>query len=62
MGRTIDLKSELGASAGESVERLILYIPTRNRHGVKFDASIWIEEAFHLLSGKPHFLRRRVLG
>ena len=51
MAPQIDLAEALGATEDASVERLTLYIPSRDRDGVEFDATPWIEEALRLLSG-----------
>jgi hypothetical protein len=46
----IDLGAAIGAAEHGSIQRLTLYIPSRNREGVEFDPSPWVEEALGLLS------------
>jgi hypothetical protein len=46
----IDLGTVVGATESGSVQRLTLYIPSRDREGVAFDPSPWVEDALRLLS------------
>jgi hypothetical protein len=46
----LDLGDAVGAAENGSIQRLTLYIPSRDRDGVAFDPSPWIEEALMLLS------------
>jgi hypothetical protein len=46
----IDLGDAVGAEESGSIQRLTLYIPSRDRAGVEFDPSPWVEEALRLLS------------
>lgn len=50
MADQIDLGDAVGAAENGSIQRLTLYIPSRDREGSAFDPSPWIEEALMLLS------------
>ena len=50
MSGAVDLGNVLGAAEDASVERLTLYIPSKDRDGRAFDPHPWIEEALHLLA------------
>ncbi len=46
----IDLAAEPGAAEGSAIDRLVFYIPSRDRDGIEFDPLPWVEEALVLLS------------
>lgn len=50
MARQVDLGASLGVAEAGSVERLTLYIPSRDRNGTAFDPLPWVEDALRLLS------------
>lgn len=47
----MNLNEALGISREAAVERLTLYIPSRDRNGNEFDQAPWVNEALLLLSG-----------
>jgi hypothetical protein len=50
MAEQIDLGDAVGAAENGSIQRLTLYVPSRDREGTAFDPSHWIEQALMLLS------------
>jgi hypothetical protein len=46
----LDLVAALGASESGSVERLTVYIPSKDRDGVDFNPEPWVNDALKLLS------------
>src|SRR5258708_34924887 len=48
--KPLDLAKSMGAEAS-AIQRLTLYIPSRDRRGKGFDAKPWVDEALGLLSG-----------
>jgi len=45
-----DLAAVVGAAESAAIQRLTLYIPSRDKDGRDFDPSPWVEEALRLLS------------
>ncbi len=50
-GKVLDLSKAMGADKASAIQRLTLYIPSRDRHGADFDPKPWVEQALKLLSG-----------
>jgi hypothetical protein len=48
--KTLDLAKVMGADAASAIQRLTLYIPSRDQHGEDFDPRPWVDEALRLLS------------
>ncbi len=46
----LDLAQIVGAAESAAIQRLTLYIPSRDRNGKEFDPARWVEEALRLLS------------
>jgi hypothetical protein len=46
----LDLVEVLGAAESAAIQRLTLYIPSRDKNGIEFDPRPWIGEALNLLS------------
>lgn len=46
----IDLVEALGADESTSYQKLTLYIPNKDRHGIEFDQRPWVEEAAQILT------------
>ena len=47
----LDLSKVIGADEASAIQRLTLYIPSKDRHGRGFDAKPWVDRALKLLSG-----------
>ena len=50
MSNALNLGDALGVAEDASIERLTLYIPSRDRDGRRFDPRPWVDEALRLLS------------
>ncbi len=48
--RRLNLAEALGAEDAVSIQRLTLYIPSRDKNGKDFDPGPWVDEALRLLS------------
>jgi hypothetical protein len=46
----LDLGAAIGASESGSVQRLTIYVPSRDREGADFDSVPWVNAALRLLS------------
>ena len=48
--KPLDLAKLMGADETSAIERLTLYIPSRDQHGKDFDPRPWVDRALRLLS------------
>lgn len=48
--KPLDLEKAMGADAASAIQRLTLYIPSRDQHGKDFNPKPWVDEALRLLS------------
>jgi hypothetical protein len=48
--KALDLAEAVGADQASAIQRLTLYIPSRDQHGQDFDPKPWIDRALELLS------------
>ena len=48
--KALDLAEAVGAAQASAIQRLTLYIPSRDQHGQDFDPKPWIDRALEFLS------------
>lgn len=48
--KPLDLAKIMGADEASAIQRLTLYIPSRDQHGEDFDPRPWVDRALELLS------------